>query len=266
MVRTVYHRDPQWPVSGPVDVPAWEWAVLVVAAVAVGFAKTAIAGVATLAVVGFALVIPARESTGTLLPLLIAADVAAVTIYRRHADWPLLLGLLPWVGIGVAVGVAFLAAAGDLEVRRVIGALILAGVIVAVWLRRQPRDTEGALQRPPPGRRVAGVVGIAAGFASMAANAAGPLMVLYLLLAGLPVKRFVGTAAWFFLIVNLVKVPFSAGLGLIDGAALRLDLILLPALALGAWAGVVAIRHISQLAFERAALVLAAVSCLPLLR
>ena len=50
----------------------------------------------------------------------------------------------------------------------------------------------------------------------MTANAAGPVMTLYLSAAGIDKRRFVGTSAWFFLIVNLAKVPFSIGLGLMQ--------------------------------------------------
>ena len=56
---------------------------------------------------------------------------------------------------------------------------------------------------------------------------------------GLPKLELVGTGAWFFFIVNLSKVPLSAGLGLIGPQTLSLNLLLLPAvftgIALGRW-------------------------------
>ena len=103
------------------------------------------------------------------------------------------------------------------------------------------------------------------GFTSMVANAAGPLMALYLLFVGLDVRRFVGTTAWFFFIVNLAKVPFSAGLGLVTAESLRLDLTLAPMILVGAAAGTALIRRVSQGAFEWAVLGAAGLSAVLLL-
>ena len=64
--------------------------------------------------------------------------------------------------------------------------------------------------------------GAAAGFATMTANAAGPVTTVYLIRAGLPMLQMIGTGAWFYLVVNLAKVPFSAGLGLITPTSLVL--------------------------------------------
>jgi uncharacterized membrane protein YfcA len=99
----------------------------------------------------------------------------------------------------------------------------------------------------------------------MVANAAGPVMTLYLLMAGLPMLEFLGTAAWFFLIVNAVKVPFSVGLGLLDTQALLFDLRLVPAVVAGAVVGRYVIRRTKQKQFEWAALMLTAVAAVPLL-
>lgn len=109
------------------------------------------------------------------------------------------------------------------------------------------------------------MAGVAAGFVTMVANAAGAVMTLYLLLSGLTKLEFLGTTAWFFLVVNLFKLPFSAGLGLIEPGALLLDLTLLPVVGVGAVAGLLLIRRLDQEQFERAALVLVAVSVVPLL-
>ena len=107
--------------------------------------------------------------------------------------------------------------------------------------------------------------GAGAGFATMTANAAGPVMTLYLLMAGLPKLQMLGTGAWFFLVVNLMKVPFSASLKLIDPPSLLLDLALTPAMLVGGAAGWLLVRRLHQQQFEVAALGLAAVSAALLL-
>ena len=109
------------------------------------------------------------------------------------------------------------------------------------------------------------VLTVAAGFATMTANAAGPVTTIYLLLAGLPMLAFLGTAAWFYLVVNAVKLPFSAGLSLMSVDSLRTDAVLAPALAVGAVLGVALVKKIDQQQFERAALALATVAAVSLL-
>lgn len=228
------------------------------AAFLIGFAKTAIGGVASLAVAVFALVLPARESTGAVLALLLVGDVVAVRLYRRHADWALLLRLLPSVVPGLALGAWFVAVADQTLMQRAIGGVLLVMALIQLWSRRdadRTTETSGRI-REIGGRAAPFAVGIAAGFATMTANAAGPLMTIYLLIAGLPVLGLLGTAAWFFLLVNLAKLPFSAGLGLMDGATLLLDLTLVPALLAGAAAGVWVARRIDRQMFEGVTLAL----------
>jgi uncharacterized membrane protein YfcA len=241
-------------------VSALDWTVLATAAALVGFAKTAIGGVGAIATALFATVLPARQSTGALLPLLIAGDVVAVTSYRRHADWPLLLRLFPSVAAGVVVGAVFVARVDDTAMRRTIGALLV--FLVALTLVQRLRRAAIAVR----GRAATLFFGLLAGFTTMVANAGGPVMSLYLLAAGASMMSFLGTGAWFFFVVNLFKLPFSVGLGLIDRSSLGLDATLLPALLAGALLGRLVIRRLDQSVFETLILVFTAASAVNLLR
>lgn len=243
------------------DLPAHAWAALLIGALLVGFAKTAVGGFGSLAVVAFAAVLPAKESTGALLPLLCLGDVVAVRTYHRHADWRVLARLLPGVVPGIVVGAWFLTVADDTLVRKAIAATLLAMVLLQLWMRRGqlPRRSEQSAVEPRSGRRRPGdgvhgtttaTVGAVAGFATMTANAAGAVTSLYLVLVGLPVRTFLGTAAWFYLIVNAVKLPISVGLGLVTARSIALNVALVPALLVGAAAGVWAIRRLDQRRFE----------------
>jgi hypothetical protein len=242
---------------------------LVLAAVGVGFAKTAIGGVASISVALFATVIAARESTGALLPLLLVGDVVAVSIYRQHADWQALLRLLPSVAVGVLVGVVVVARIGDTDMRRMIGAVLL--VLVAVHLgrqwraRHQDRD-DGAAARHRRRHVTAAVYGMLAGFTTMVANAGGAVMSLYLLSAGMGKLGFLGTTAWFFLTVNLFKVPFSVGLDLITVDSLILDAWLVPAVLAGAVLGRAVVHRLDQRRFEGLVLVFVVLSSAYLVR
>jgi uncharacterized protein len=238
--------------------------LLAVAALLVGVAKTAISGVGAVAVVIFAAVLPARESTGAVLPLLIAGDLVAVAYYRRHADWPVLWRLLLGVLPGMALGAWFLAVVDDHHMRVAIASILLLMSAVQLWQRRRG-------PRPAPadsGARtgiIALVMGAVAGFATMTANAAGPVTTIYLIMAGLSMLQLIGTGAWFYLMVNVTKLPVSVGLGLVTPASLRLDLLMVPAMLVGAVLGVVLVRRIDQRQFELAALGFGALAAFVLL-
>jgi uncharacterized membrane protein YfcA len=239
---------------------ALDWTVLVSAAVLVGFAKTAIGGIGAVATALFATVLPARESTGALLPLLLVGDVVAVATYRRHADWPTLLRLFPSVAVGVVVGAVFVAEVDDEAMRRTIGVLLL--LLVATTLLQRARRTPMVVT----GRAASLVFGLMAGFTTMVANAAGPVMSIYLLATGTSMMVFLGTGAWFYLVVNLFKLPFSVGLGLIDLGSLRLDAMLVPALLAGAVIGRLVVSRLDQGLFEVLVLVFTVVASVNLLR
>lgn len=234
----------------------WGLAALAGAAVLVGFSKTAVSGANTISLAIFAAVLPARESTGVLLPLLLVGDVIAVTVYRRHAHWPTLLRMFPAVAVGVGVGTAFLAWAGDTVVRRSIGVILLVMVAVTLWRRRVNAETaEGGPDAEARSRRRARAkgrsYGVLGGFTTMVANAGGPVMSLYLISSGFQKLGFLGTSAWFFLIVNAFKVPFSVSLGLIDARALLLDAALAGFVVAGTFVGRGCVDRIDQRLFER---------------
>ena len=119
-------------------ISAWEFAALAAAAVLVGFSKTAVSGANTVSLAIFAAVLPARDSTGVLLPILIVGDVLAVLTSRRHAHWPTLWRLFPAVATGVVFGTLFLMWADDAIVRMSIGAILLlmAGVSLTPSITR----------------------------------------------------------------------------------------------------------------------------------
>ncbi|MFJ9613129.1 TSUP family transporter [Streptomyces noursei] len=263
---------------------------LVLAGLLVGVSKTAVSGVATLSVALFAAVLPARESTGVLLPLLLVGDVLAVRAYRGHADRAVLLRLLPSVAAGLVLGVVFVARTSDVVMRRTIGVLLLTVAVHHGWQRararcrsrarapeqgpeqgedRRDRGRPVGAEGPPTVRRHrlrTVFFGLVAGFATMVANAGGPAMSLYLLSSGFGVLGFLGTGAWFFLIVNLVKVPFSVGLGLITADGLALDGLLALAVVAGAGVGRALVHRIDQGVFERLVLVFTALASVDLLR
>ena len=81
------------------------------------------------------------------------------------------------------------------------------------------------------------MVAFLGGFTSTVANAAAPIMMLFFLSVGLPKLQFLGTGAWFFMFLNLFKIPFYLSIDLITMETVLLDLKLAPAVVLGLFIG-----------------------------
>ncbi len=237
------------PPEGFVLTPS-EWALAAGAAFLIGLAKTGVAGIGTLGIVIFANVLPPRESTGVVLPMLVAGDIIAVAAYRRHADWGHLVRLFPWAVAGIIGGYAAMDHLRGDVIQRLMGITIL--LMVALQLYRQGKARGG--ETPPPPHWTAPFTGLVAGFTTMVANAAGPVILLYLLAMRLPKMSFVGTGAWYFFLLNVFKLPFSWDLGLIHPGSLRLNAILLPCVVAGAFGGKALLPRLNQRLFESLAL------------
>lgn len=243
----------------------WQWLLAGLGAFLIGLSKTGIAGIGILAVAIFASVLPARESVGAVLVTLIAGDVVAVTAYRREVSWAHLWRLFPWTAAGVVVGALALNRIDDTGVRRLIGGILLSLIAIHIFRRMQQNTTSVDLAEAPPRVWIVGLTGLMAGFTTMVANAAGPVMIMYLLALRLPKLFFIGTAAWFFLVINLFKVPFSFGLGLITTTSLGISLRLIPIAVLGALSGRRLVHAIDQRLFEQLALGLTLIAAIRLL-
>lgn len=243
----------------------WQWSLLVLGAATIGMAKTGIPGLGIMFVAIFANIMPAKQATGLVLPLLIIGDCAAVYFYRQHAVMKHVLGLIPWTAGGVILGTVALAYVDNQQARTLVAIILIVMItlhVIREWGRagRKLEDEviEHAVWFGP-------LMGIVAGFTTQVANAAGPVMVLYLLAMRLPKMEFMGTGAVFFLALNCFKVPFMAGLDMINIESLKVDLILVPAVLVGAVIGRLIIGRINQAAFQHLAIGLAFVASIKLL-
>ena len=241
--------------------PPADWIILVVAAFFIGFSKTGLPGAGILAIPLFAWVIDARASTGVVLPMLIAGDIFAVAFYRRHADWKHLYRMFPWAVTGIIIGYFALGAVSDQLLRPLIGGIILVLLALSTWRDRM----QGENPKIPTHWSFAAFLGLAAGITTMMANAAGPIMAIYLLAMRLPKTVFVGTGAWYFFILNTFKVPFSWHLGLINAESVKLNAVLLPAIVAGALIGLYALKKLPEKLFTRLVQILATAAAVKLL-
>jgi uncharacterized protein len=254
------------------ELAPWQWLLGMFCAMGVGLAKTGVPGLGIFAVPLMVLAVgDARQSAGWLLPLLCVADVFAVVYYRRHAETRRLFSLLPWVLLGMLGGALVLGGPEPL-LRRVVGGIVLAMVLLRLARGARPKVEAApeAVAAPAAAGRAAATLqaagyGITAGFATTVANAAGPVMNLYLLAKRLPKHEFIATGAWFFLVVNFSKLPLYAYHGLIHRRSLLFDLVCLPAVVLGARFGRALFARLPQRAFELLVLLFTSAAALLLL-
>ena len=248
----------------------YQWVAAILGGFFVGIAKAGIAGVNGLFVGLFALVMPSvKQSSGVVLPLVIFGDWIAVAAYRRHLQWRHLIRLFPWAAAGVVLGYFALGHWTDHTIKTLVGTIILTLAILSYWRRFRTGAAAAAAGEEMQPIRIhwfAGAcLGLVAGFATLVANAAGPLMAIYLVAMRLPKMEYVGTTAIFFAMINLFKLPFMINLGLVSGPSVAFDVCLFPAVAIGLFAGRWILQRIRQRVFEEMALALSALSGVALL-
>jgi uncharacterized membrane protein YfcA len=222
------------------------WWLGLFAALCIGLSKAGFSGVSMVAVVLLAELHGARESVGLALPLLVVADLLAYPAFRRHGSWSAVWPLLGPTLIGLGLGWWLLGRMDDAVARKVIGCSVMLMVLMQ-WTRKFAGSrVEEWLHTPA----LAVGVGLLGGFATMLANAAGPVIQLYLAARRIPKMELIGIAARFFLLVNLLKLPLNARLALITPDSLMENLRLLPGVVVGIYGGRWLVQKVPQSAFE----------------
>ena len=222
------------------------YALALLAAFCIGLSKAGFSGISMVAVVLLADIYGPKASVGLALPLLIAADLMAYPAFLKHGSWRPVWRLLAPALVGIALGWWVLGAISETTARRVIGGCVLMMAVLQVLRRWQA----ARFDRLAASRGFGLGAGMLGGFATMLANAAGPVIQLYLMARRVPKMELIGIGARFFLLINLLKVPLNARLALITQDSLLENLKLLPAVALGIFGGKWLLRHVPQAAFE----------------
>jgi len=234
------------------------WIFAALGAFMVGVSKAGITGLSILSIALFTQVFPSsKQASGLVLPLLIFGDFVAVFAYRRHTQWHYVWRLFPWTALGVVIGYFTLGRISDHATKSLIGGIIVMLAALGFW--RQYISVPDDRRAAAPHWSLAALIGVIAGFITLVANAAGPLMAIYLVAMRLPKMEYVGTAAVFFMLLNLFKVPFMVSLGLITVQSFGFNLMLAPAVLLGAVAGRWLLLRVNQRLFEQLVLALSAI-------
>ncbi len=198
-----------------------------------------------------AIVFGGKASTGVVLPLLCAADVMAVIYYNRHAQWKHFWKLMPWMIAGVLIGVYVGKDLDETIFRRIMAIIIMFTIIIMIALEFRKNAVM------PSNNLFIVSTGLASGFTTMLGNLAGAFSNIYFLAMRMPKNDFIGTAAWVFLVINLFKLPFQIFYWRnITSKTLQTDLLLLPALIIGFWAGIKIVSKIKDDHYRKIVIVL----------
>jgi len=243
------------------DFSILQWLLFYACAIFIGMSKVGVPGVSLIVVPTLAIIFGGKASTGVLLPMLMMADLFGVGYYHRHAEWKYLWKLLPWAFIGVGIALWVGEVVNDEWFKNIIAILVF--ICIGLMLLKDRNKSKNLF---PDTWWFAAAMGVLGGFATMIGNVAGPIFAIYLLAMHLPKNSFIGTGAWFFLIINFTKFPLHIFIWkTISWNTLTLDLILLPGIAAGAFLGVWLVKKFSDKLYRTFVFVITALSAFLLL-
>jgi uncharacterized membrane protein YfcA len=229
----------------------FNWGLILLSAFLIGLSKAGLRGIDMMNVTIMAIVFGSKASTGIVLPLLCVADIIAVIYYHRHAQWNHFWKLIPWMAIGILVGVYVGKDMNEVLFRKIMAIIIITTVFIMVALEIRKN------QVIPTNKFFVANMGLAAGFTTMLGNLAGAFSNIYFLAMRMPKNDFIGTASWVFLVINLFKLPFQVFFWKnITPETLYTDLFLLPSVLIGFWIGVKIVSKIKEDNYRKVVIVL----------
>ena len=243
-----------------INIPIASWVLAACAALILGISKAGIKGIAIIIVTMMALAFGARESTGLLVPLLVVGDIFAVIYYNRHTRWTYIVRFLPWMLAGLLFGVLIGNELPEQAFKMAMVVIILGSVLIMYWW--DMRKSKAV----PTHWAFGGFIGVLAGITTMIGNLAGAFSNIYFLAMRLPKNEFIGTAAWLFLIINVVKLPFHFYVWeTISMESLLINLKLAPAVLVGLFIGVRLVKLLREGFYRKMILMLTALGAVLIL-
>lgn len=244
-----------------IDISLLEWIVILICGMLIGMSKVGVPGVSMIVVPALAFIFGAKQSTGVLLPILMMADIFGVAYYRRHANWNHLVKVIPWAVVGLVLALWVGEMVNDEQFKDLIALLVFLSIGLMLW-----QDKRKGTNLFPDKWWFAAAMGILGGFATMIGNVAGPVFAIYLLAMHLPKNSFIGTSAWFFMIINFTKFPLQLFVwDNITMPTLMIDLFTLPAIAIGAVLGFRVVKAIPEHIYRGFVILITAISAFLLL-
>tara|TARA_B100000989_G_C19398412_1_gene408834 strand:+ start:80 stop:820 length:741 start_codon:yes stop_codon:yes gene_type:complete len=228
--------------------------IAAICAFLLGISKSGIKGIASLIVTGLALVYGAKNSTGIVMPLLLVGDIFAITYYKRHVQKEYIIKLLPWMVLGVLLGVIGGSNISERIFKYGMALIVVFSVgLMYYWENKKDKTV-------PSHWGFASSMGLLAGFTTMIGNLAGAFSNIYFLAMRIPKNNFIGTAAWLFFLINSFKVPFHIwSWKTINSESILISLKLIPFVIMGLIAGVFLVKKIEDESYRKLILLFTAI-------
>lgn len=222
------------------------WVLFFFCSMLIGMAKAGVKGMVMLTVPIMAAIFGGKISAGLVLPMLNFGDFFAVSYYNQHAQWKYVWRLLPASIAGVIIGIIVGYYVNDQVFDSLISIIIISSLGLLILQERinLPEALIG-------GWGFGSVFGLLSGFCTMIGNAAGPITSTYFLATRLPKNDFIGTAAWFYLLINLFKLPFHIFVWKsITWQSFQMNLMAIPAILLGVYVGIKIVKLLPEKVFR----------------
>jgi uncharacterized protein len=245
----------------PLQVSWTVWFVTLGCAFINGLSKSGLKGIGMVSIPILAYMYGGMASSGVLLPFLIFGDLFAIRNYKSSIRWHQIKGLLPWAIAGILLAVAVGKLISDELFRNMMAIAVIICLVVILYFDFFGKKID--LSEFP---LLSKLTGFAGGFATMIGNAAGPIFDVYLLSMRLHKASFLGTGAIFFLMLNLFKLPFHFFVWhSVTLSSLQMNLIMMPSVFLGSWAGKRIVSYIPEREFRYLVIIIIALSAALLL-
>ena len=239
------------------DLSLWQWILVATGAFMLGISKSGIKGIGVFIVTLMAVVFGSKTSTGIVMPMLIVGDIFAVIYYNRHAQWKYIFILMPWMILGVLLGVWYGMELPEQQFKQMMAVIIIASVAIMYWWERRKSIYI------PKSYIFGGVIGVMSGFTTMVGNLAGAFTNIYFLVMRLPKNNFIGTAAYLFFFINLFKLPFHIFTWeTITPDTLMINFKVLPVQVIGLMVGVRLVHKINDNNYRKLILILTAIGAI----
>lgn len=217
--------------------------VLLLAGFITGISKFSTGGMGFIILALTLTVFPSTEAIVVLLPMYLMGDIMVVSSYRANISWPALKQLLPLAALGILLGSFLLSYIDTNTFNKLLGIIILMTLSLGAYLEWKKISF---MQTP----KVLRTMAFSSGVISILANAAGPIISLYLLEQKLSKKSYLTTRSWIFLIINIIKIIIVASLGILNWPLAKQSLITLPALFVGAGIGYLLLKQLNLKQFK----------------
>ena len=229
-------------IINPLNTSLNTWLITLFCAFLIGVSKSGLKGTAMISIPLLAYLYGGKASVGIILPFLIMGDLMALTFYFKSGKIKYIIKLIPWAVVGILIAVYVGNQINDQQFKLTIAIAIIVCLILLLYNEIRKKKINLI-----DNRFFSGSLGLAGGFATMMGNAAGPIFNLYLLSMRLPKEAYIGTGAWFYLFLNIFKVPFHIiSWQTITFKTIQLNFIMFPALLLGAFVGKKVVSYIPE--------------------